>query len=144
MNVLCLLLDRTLITIDKKRGEKRPNESSEEEGSGNEEEMEASLSLSKKYHSIISSYIQRLFEIGNSYLRSFITWLLFLDDTAFIKEITACVVAIDGDLLTKEERTKFNNELINFHNNLDNQGVKRQLKSKNKALCTIDPSLTKL
>ena len=69
MNVWLLLLYRTLITIDKKRGEKRLNETSDQEDSENEEEAETSLSLSKKYHSIISSYIQRLFEIGNSYLR---------------------------------------------------------------------------
>ena len=69
MNVWLLLLYRTLITIDKKRGEKRLNETSDQEDSENEEETETSLSLSKKYHSIISSYIQRLFEIGNSYLR---------------------------------------------------------------------------
>lgn len=54
------------------------------------------------------------------------------------------ICQIDGSLLNKEDRGKVNNLILGLHSNLDNQTVKRQLKAKNKAFCTIDPSLVKL
>lgn len=67
-----------------------------------------------------------------------------VDDTLFIKESVSVISQIDGELLRKDDRNILNNLLIALHGNLDNQQIKRQLRSKNKSLCAIDPSLSKL
>lgn len=126
------------MTVNHKKSEKRQyvasdDEQSEEQGSGN------------VYHSCVMEFVQKFFEIANSKLGRRWNGVVFgVDDSPFIKEAVGVICQIDGYLLNKEDRGKVNNLIIGFQSNLDNQTVKRQLKAKNKAFCTIDPSLVKL
>ena len=122
------------MTITPKQAEKRPYESDDEEEEGRS---------GNRYHSCVFGLLQRLFDLANSKLGSTVCHFS-IDDTAFVKEIVTAVAQVDGDLLNKEERTKLNNLILSLHGNLDNQTVKRVLRAKNKSLCAIDPSLSKL
>ena len=51
---------------------------------------------------------------------------------------------VNEDLLSKPNKEEFNAILIGLHEQIASQTLKRQLRSKNKALCLTDPSLTKL
>ena len=51
---------------------------------------------------------------------------------------------VNEDLLSKPNKEESNAIIISLHERIANQALKRQLRSKNKALCLADPSLTKL
>lgn len=54
------------------------------------------------------------------------------------------MASVNEDLLSKAEKEVFNGLVMDLHEKISNQMLKRQLRSKNKALCASDPSLPKL
>lgn len=62
----------------------------------------------------------------------------------FCRELVAVMAFVNEDLLSKAEKEVFNGLVMDLHEKISNQMLKRQLRSKNKALCASDPSLPKL
>ena len=119
------------MTMDDTKAEKRNYVASESEGpEGEESEKKASHA----YHRSVIGFLEKLAEVA----------ITRIEDTALQREIVTVLSFVDGDLMNKSHRSQFNTILLKLYNEITNQSLKRQLKSRNKVLCTIDPSLEKI
>ncbi|KAM7458890.1 hypothetical protein BLSTO_00355 [Blastocystis sp. subtype 1] len=119
----------TLMTMDLKKSEKRGFvASSDDEAEGGSEKLGA------EYHRCVIEWLKKLKEIGDEKL----------NDLGFCRELVAVMAFVNEDLLSKAEKEVFNGLVMDLHEKISNQMLKRQLRSKNKALCASDPSLPKL
>ena len=125
------MIHRTFMTMDNSKAEKRNYAASESEGPEGEE---SEKKTSHAYHRSAIGFLEKLATVA----------VTRIEDTALQREIVTVLSFVDGDLMNKSHRSQFNIILLKLYHDITNQSLKRQLKSRNKVLCTIDPSLEKI
>lgn len=122
---------RTLMTMDIKKSEKRNYVASETEDA---EVEETERKTNHEYHRSVAVFLDKFVSVA--YTR--------MEDSSFLKEVVSVLSFVDGDLMNRLQRSQFNSILLKMYNDIPNQTLKRQIKSRNKVLCTVDPALEKI
>lgn len=87
-----------------------------------------------EYNGAVAGFLERLLGVAREKK----------EEVAFVKEVMAAMMFVDGGLLTREQREKVNGLVIALYADVSNASVKRMVKAVNKALCGKDGSLVSI